>query len=118
MLDNNKTGSKWITQQPRYRYVKYRNLAWFHGVEILRKGTVSAEFWTIRPKLCGNCDFRQNFHTMKLGKITVFYTVYIYDNVKHLWWRLSKNSLWRLEVNSFSKTHITKHLYQSLFQKL
>ena len=106
MLDNNKTGSKWITQQPRYSYVKCRNLAWFHGVEILRKGTVSAEFWTIRPKLCENCDFPQKFHTMKSGKITVFYTVYIYDHVKHLWWRLSKNRLWRLEVNCFSKTPI------------
>ena len=29
----------------------------------------------IRPKLCGNCAFPQNFHTMKLGEITVFYAV-------------------------------------------
>ena len=28
-----------------------------------------------RPKLCGNCAFPQNFHTMKLGEITVFYAV-------------------------------------------
>ena len=30
----------------------------------------------IRPKLCGNCAFPQNFHTRKLGEITVFFTVY------------------------------------------
>ena len=29
-----------------------------------------------RPKLCGNCVFPQNFHTKKLGEITVFYAVY------------------------------------------
>ena len=28
-----------------------------------------------RPKLCGNCAFPQNFHTKKLGEITVFYAV-------------------------------------------
>ena len=25
------------------------------------------------PKLCGNCAFPQNFHTKKLGEITVFF---------------------------------------------
>ena len=30
-----------------------------------------------RPKLCGNCAFPQNFHTRKLGEITVFYAVFI-----------------------------------------
>ena len=29
----------------------------------------------IRPKLYGNCAFPQNFHTMKLDEITVFYAV-------------------------------------------
>ena len=29
----------------------------------------------IRPKLCGNCAFPQNFYTRKLGEITVFYAV-------------------------------------------
>ena len=28
-----------------------------------------------RPKLSGNCAFPQNFHTMKLGEILVFYAV-------------------------------------------
>ena len=28
-----------------------------------------------RPKLCGNCTFPQNFHTKKLGEITVFFAV-------------------------------------------
>ena len=32
----------------------------------------------MRPlKLCGNCAFTQNFHTRKLGEITVFYAVNI-----------------------------------------
>ena len=29
----------------------------------------------IRPKLCGNCAFPQNFHTRELGEISVFYAV-------------------------------------------
>ena len=33
----------------------------------------------IRPILCGNCAFPQNFHTRKLGEITVFYTVTFLD---------------------------------------
>ena len=45
------------------------------GAEILWKGTVSAEFWTICPKLCGNCAFLQNFHNRKSGEIAVFYAV-------------------------------------------
>ena len=43
-------------------------------MDILWKGAVSAEF-RASPKLCGNCVFRQNFHTRKLGQITVFYAV-------------------------------------------
>ena len=39
------------------------------------KGTVSAQFWAIRPKLCGNCAFPQNFHTGKLGEIAIIFTV-------------------------------------------
>ena len=41
-------------------------------------------------KLCGNCEFRQNLHTKKLGKITVFYAVlalawlYIENNIQML----------------------------------
>ena len=54
---------------------KYRNFTWFPGVEILQKGTVSAQFRAIRPKLCGNCAFPQNFHTRKSGEITVFFAV-------------------------------------------
>ena len=47
--------------------LKYRNFAKFAGVEILWKGTVFAQFRTIRPKLCGNCALPQNFHTRKLN---------------------------------------------------
>ena len=37
-------------------------------------------------KLCGNCDFPQNFHTMKLGEITVFDSVIVdakHQNCEH-----------------------------------
>ena len=30
-----------------------------------------------RLKLCGNCAFPKNFHTRKLGEITIFYAVWI-----------------------------------------
>ena len=39
------------------------------------KGTVSPLFRAIRPKLCRNFAFRQNFHSRKLGEITIFYAV-------------------------------------------
>ena len=55
--------------------VKYRYFTEFPGVEILRKGRVSAEFRANRPELCGNCAFPQNFHTKKLGQISIFYAV-------------------------------------------
>ena len=29
----------------------------------------------VDSKLCGNCAFPQNFHTRKLGEITIFYAV-------------------------------------------
>ena len=34
---------------------------------------ISSNFLAIRPKLCRNCVFPQNFHTRKLGEITVIY---------------------------------------------
>ena len=54
--------------------IKYRNFTLFLGMEILWKGTVSAVSRD-SPKLCENCAFPQNFHTSKLGEITVFYAV-------------------------------------------
>ena len=44
-------------------------------MENLWKGTVSALFRAIRPKLYRNFAFPQNFHTRKLGEISVFFTV-------------------------------------------
>ena len=35
-------------------------------------------FWAIRPKLGENCPFPQNFHSMKLGEITVFYALKLF----------------------------------------
>ena len=34
-----------------------------------------------RPKLCGNCAFPQNFYTIKLGEITVFYPMKLFRKV-------------------------------------
>ena len=53
-------------------------MPYFH-LEILWKGTVSAEFRAIRLKLCGECAIPQNFHTTKLGEITAFYTVHRFE---------------------------------------
>ena len=44
-------------------------------MEIICKSTVSAEFQAIRLKLFGNCASPQNFHTRKLGEITLFFVV-------------------------------------------
>ena len=46
-------------------------------MESLWKGIVSVEFRVIHPKLCGSAAFSQNFHTLKLRGISVFYTVNI-----------------------------------------
>ena len=42
-----------------FHCVKYCNFTKFSGVEILWKGTVSAQFRTICPKLCGNVPFHK-----------------------------------------------------------
>ena len=55
--------------------IKCRDFTEFPSVEIFWKGTVFAEFRVNRPKFYGNRTFPQNFHTMKLAKITVFYVV-------------------------------------------
>ena len=39
------------------------------------------EFRVDRLKICGNCAFPQNFHTRKLGEISVFYAVQKLDEV-------------------------------------
>ena len=36
----------------------------------------------IRQKLCRNCAFPQNFHTRKLGEITVFYAVNVRKKIE------------------------------------
>ena len=49
----------------------------FHGREsfVKREGNEIFDVRVNRPKLCRNCSFPQNFHTRKLGKITVFFPV-------------------------------------------
>ena len=54
---------------------KYRNFNQFSGVEILRKRKVTADTWTICPKICRNCPPKENLHTKKLEKIPVLYVV-------------------------------------------
>ena len=54
---------------------KYRNFKQFSGVEILRKRAVTADPWTIRPKICRNYPPKDNLHTKKFEKIPVLYVV-------------------------------------------
>ena len=44
--------------------------------------TVSSEFWATCSKLYGNCAFPQNFHTRKLGEISVFLAVPLMKKLK------------------------------------
>ena len=45
-------------------------------MEILWKRAFSAEFWANHPKLCGKYAFPKNFHTRKLGEVSVLCAVY------------------------------------------
>ena len=54
-------------------------------MEILWKGTVYAKFRANHPKLSRNCAFPQNFHTRKLGEITVFFAVRGFHSVFLAW---------------------------------
>ena len=45
-------------------------------MEILWKHTVCVGFQAIRLNFSPNCAFPRNFHTRKLGEITVFYAVF------------------------------------------
>ena len=57
-------------------------------------------FIGFRPKLCGNCSFLQNYHTKKLGEITVFYAVIDDD-----YWTIFS------VVDKFSANHIKYYLF-------
>ena len=52
-------------------------------MKILWKESVSTSFWVIGPKLCGNCAFAQNFHSRKLGEITVFLALLQGSNIQN-----------------------------------
>ena len=60
-----------------FHCVKYRNFTKFFGAEILWKDTVSAKLRSNPTKFSGNYAFSQNFHTKKLGEITVIYAVFV-----------------------------------------
>ena len=84
-------------------------------MEILWEGTVSAEFRAIRPKLCGNCAFPQNFHTRKLEEITVFFvvrTVHLTVNIYRNFFYLHIYELTRTERASpgFKKSYPHKNV--------
>ena len=88
---------------------KYRNFTWFPGVEILRKGTVSA-----------NCAFPQNFHTRKSGEITVFFAVIATLVASTLtlecWWHYKKNVIDRqMKVYRWSNFLMTHMTFDAIF---
>ena len=52
---------------PKFHLIFWCKLFW--------KGTVCTMFRENHPKLCKNCAFPQNFYTIKLSTIKVFYKV-------------------------------------------
>ena len=44
------------------------------------KNKMIIQVLSIRPELCGNCAFPQNFRTRKLGEITLFYAMRVNSN--------------------------------------
>ena len=65
-------------------------------------GTHSA----IRPKLCGNCAFPENFYTKKLGEIRVYYAVYgikMQQLLSESYWSFQNDAIeknpWNLQIN-------------------
>ena len=75
---------KWVNEETRCgtlssncqeHWGKYRNITQVPGAQVLSKGTFFAQFWANSPKLCGKCAFPQNFHTRKVGEITLFFAV-------------------------------------------
>ena len=90
------------------------------------KSTVSTEFLVNRPKLCGNSAFPQNFHTSKLGEITVFYSEYAASGIQMYHRPNENNSLlsimkytaWNFEMDLFKV--LTKRFWnftQTIFLK-
>ena len=80
---------------------------------ILWKGTVFAQFRGIRSKLFENFAFPQNFHTKKLGQITVFLHAYLETvvqrcSVKMVFLEISQKSQ---ENISARVSFLTKSLY-------
>ena len=98
-----------------------------HSVRVnSMNGKQMGQIWTIRPKLCGNCAFSQNFYTKKLGEITVFFAVlYVYiqrkkrnesHNVTHSFPRF-KPCLFLFWQGHLCKNHV-KEISQILHKKL
>ena len=59
------------TKQNKQTNKKQKKQKWKSG----RSHSPNSPNFCIRPKLCGDCAFPQNFHTRKLDKIMVFYAV-------------------------------------------
>ena len=94
---------------------KYRNFTWFPSVEICGKAQFPHSFGRFARNYAETGAFPQNFHTRKLGEITVFFVVNqqlviareilsSFDNnykVRALYLDLSKafNTVWHEEIN-------------------
>ena len=83
-------------------------------MEILWKGTVSAQFRAIRPKLCGNCAFPQNLHTRKLGEITVFFGVFPFPSLSASA-SSSSSQLFCLSISAGKLLNCTLKIYYKQF---
>ena len=76
------------------------------------------KFCANRPKVCGNCAFPQNFHTMKLSEITVFYAVDITKIPKKSLRNcpfFSDSTALQLRISGFSKCKLQEKYFLWLF---
>ena len=84
------------------------NSTYFHGVNILWKGTVSAEFRANRPKLCGNCfstkfiyrEIRWNYGILRsaICQSSIIKILHNWQTLKFVW---SGNMMYFGENESF-----------------
>ena len=71
----------------------------------------------IRPKLCGNCAFPQNFHTRKLGEITDFHKMVV-SILKHTLHRSAPIELVYRDCKNFDRVIFTRKLEDKLNQQI
>ena len=71
----------------------------------------------IRPKLCGNCAFPQNFHTRKLGEITDFHKMVV-SILKHTLHTSAPIELVYRDCKNFDRVIFTRKLEDKLNQQI